>query len=373
MEVIGIICEYNPFHNGHLYHIQKIKELYPDSLIILCLNGYFMQRGDISILTKEDKVKLSLRYGIDLVIELPVFYGTQSADYFAHGAITLLSSLNITHLVFGSETSDLELLKSIASEQLQSDFVLEKEESLSYPTNLLRSLKHFDVIAPNDLLAISYIKEIMKLKKPIIPIAIQRTSSYHDTTSNDAIISASNIRDKYQKGIDVTPFVPFEDPSLFNHIDEQKFFEFLKFRIITSKHLDEYLDVVEGLDYKLKKEVLLSTTYEEFLHRIKSKRYTYNRMKRMCIHIFLGITKEPMELSYVKILGFNTKGKEYLNSAKKNFTLPTIVNKSSKQYQMEITSSLLYDLLTLQNTYTFEKKNQPIYRKEAMNKESSQK
>ena len=134
MEKIGIICEYNPFHNGHMYHIQKCKELYPNSLIILCINGYFTQRGGVSILGKEAKVKIALQYGVDLVVELPVFYGTQSADFFAEASIKILNALGITHIVFGSETTDIQKLTAYATKQLQQDFKLDKEKKskLSY-------------------------------------------------------------------------------------------------------------------------------------------------------------------------------------------------------------------------------------------------
>ncbi len=114
MKKIGLICEYNPFHNGHLYHIEKTKELYPDSIIILVLSTCFTQRGNISILTKEEKTEIALNYGIDLVIELPFIFSSQSADIFAKGAISILNELGCDTLVFGSESNDVEKLKEIA-------------------------------------------------------------------------------------------------------------------------------------------------------------------------------------------------------------------------------------------------------------------
>ena len=120
MHVIGIICEYNPFHNGHLYHLKKIKEIFPDSLVILVLNGYFLERGEISIISKENKTKIALQSGIDLVIELPFVYGTQSADIFANISITILEKLHCEYVVFGSEINDINTLEKIADYTLNN-------------------------------------------------------------------------------------------------------------------------------------------------------------------------------------------------------------------------------------------------------------
>ena len=131
MEVIGIICEYSPFHNGHLYHINKIKESYPDSLLVLCLNGYFLERGQISLLSKESKTRIALFYGVDIVVELPTLYGTQSADTFAEKSITLLHTLGVQKIIFGSETEDRNHLRELASLQLENSFKLENVYNIS--------------------------------------------------------------------------------------------------------------------------------------------------------------------------------------------------------------------------------------------------
>ena len=119
MKIVGLIAEYNPFHNGHIYHIEQIKKLYPNSLLILVLNGYFLERGEISVLDKETKTKLALKYGVDIVLELPVIYGTQSADYFAKGCLEILNKFAVDTLVFGSETNDVNFLTKIAKENLK--------------------------------------------------------------------------------------------------------------------------------------------------------------------------------------------------------------------------------------------------------------
>ena len=122
MDVIGIICEYNPFHNGHLYHINKIKELYPNSIIILILNGYFLERGEISVESVESKTKLALDHNVDIVIELPFIFGTNSADIFSEASLELLNELKVNKLIFGSESNDINKLKDIAEKQLDKDY-----------------------------------------------------------------------------------------------------------------------------------------------------------------------------------------------------------------------------------------------------------
>ena len=121
MEIIGLIAEYNPLHNGHLYHINKIKEKYPNSLLVLVLNGYFLQRGEVSIISKYDKTLLALEYGVDIVISLPTLYGVQSADTFANTSIKLLNYLKVNKIIFGSETNDIDKLTLIANKSLELD------------------------------------------------------------------------------------------------------------------------------------------------------------------------------------------------------------------------------------------------------------
>ena len=367
MEIIGLICEYNPFHNGHIYHIEKIKELYPNSLLILVLNGYFLERGEMSILSKEAKTKIALNHGIDIVLELPTLYGTQSADTFAKAALTLLDAFHVQKIVFGSELNDIEKLKEIVN-KIETDKYQEKvkellKKGINYPTALAKAIDtptNFN--HPNDLLAISYIKAIYKNDLKIEPISIKRTNAYHDIFSTDAIVSASNIRTKLEKKEDITNYLPLDSLENILTPNYNKLFELLKFKILTTPHLENFLTIEEGIENRLKKEIKNCNTYQEFIERIKTKRYTYNKLNRMCIHILLGITKEQNKnatLSYCKILGFNKKGQEFLKHQKENVKIPTIVDKNSIQCQIEITASLVYDLIMSTNTYNYEKKNQP--------------
>lgn len=215
MASVGIVCEYNPFHNGHLYHLNSIRKLYPNDTIVLVLSGNFTQRGDFSIIDKWTKVKIAKEMGIDLIVELPFVFATQSADFFAYGAISLLEALKVSKIVFGSENDNLTDLEAIAKCQVQNeDFdklvKIYSKFGLNYPTavsNALYDLTGKRIDTPNDLLGISYIKTILKNNYNIKPICIKRTTDYHDDVLNN-ISSATAIRKALENGLDVRKAVP---------------------------------------------------------------------------------------------------------------------------------------------------------------------
>ena len=361
MNIIGIITEYNPFHNGHLYHLKQIKKLYPDSIIILILNGYFLQRGEISLLSKENKTKIALEYGINIVVELPFVYGTQSADTFATMSIKLLNKLNVNKIIFGSECNDINLLKKLTQKQLNPEFdSLVKtylKTGLNYPTALAKATGEDFLYSPNDLLGISYIKAIIKNNFAIEPICIKRTSNYHDIASNEAIISASNIRNKLKENQDINKYLPEHIKDNLEKPNPDIYFKLLKSKIITDNSLNTYLDVDEGLEYRLKKNINSSTNLEDFINKIKTKRYTYNKLNRMFIHILIGLKKEDNleNNDYLKVLGFDLTGRNYLQK------LETKINfKNTLIHNYELKASLIYDLINNTNTYEFELKSKPV-------------
>ncbi len=364
MEIIGIICEYNPFHNGHTYHINKIKELYPDSLIILALNGYFLERGEVSILTKEEKTKIALENNIDLVVELPFVFGSQSADIFGEKSVLILSKLGVNKIVFGSESNDIAKLNSIAEIELNDSFNEKVKDylnkGLNYPTALNKAIG-ISTDSPNDLLGISYIKAIKKNSLNIEPITIKRTNNYHDLLSNDIIVSASNIREKYKKGIDVSNYTNYQDG--FKKIDEDLLFNLIKYKIISDDNLSKYLSVDEGIEYKLIKEINSVKSIEELILKVKSKRYTYNRIRRMLMHVLIGLTKEDMnkvKLNYIKVLGFNSKGQKYLNRIKSDILIQRKISDDYLEQKYELRASMIYDLISNCNSIEYELSNKPI-------------
>ncbi|MBQ4030147.1 MAG: nucleotidyltransferase family protein [Bacilli bacterium] len=369
MNVIGVIAEYNPFHNGHKYHIETIKQIYPDSLIICVLNGYFMQRGEISVLTKEDKTKICLENDIDIVLELPFVYGTQASDIFGYYAVKILNEFKVDHIIFGSESNNIELLNNIVDIQLlDPEYENKVKEYLdlgfNYPTAMKKALNiEEDITEPNDLLGISYIKAIRQINPNIIAETIKRTSSYHDTVSTDKIISAANIREKIKNHEVILKYLPEQIIPKIHNITNNDLFNYLKFKILTDQNIANYLDVDEGIEYRILKYVNVSNNIEELISNIKTKRYTYNKINRMLLHIMIGLTKEDnkkAELSYIKILGFNNKGQNYLKSIRKELTIPTTVDKESIIYQYELKAVYLYELASKQPLNNFDILNVPI-------------
>ena len=362
MDIIGIIAEYNPFHNGHIYHINKIKELYHNSLIILVLNGYFLERGEVSIISKYNKTKLALDHNVDIVLELPTLFGTQSADTFSDASIKILNELGVEKIIFGSESNDIDKLSNIAKKQIESELDIKKylSEGLNYPTSLNKALDS-NISTPNDILGITYIKTILKNKYNIEPITIKRTNNYHDISSNDEIISASNIREKIKNNIDITSYLPNKE--YINEINEKLLFDLIKYKINIIDDLSIYLTVDEGIENKLKKEINKVNTIDELILKIKSKRYTYNRLRRMLIHILLDIKKEDanLPLTHIHLLGFNKIGQKYINSIKKKTNIPilTKIDETDNIRNIELKASVLYTMLTNERT-EFEQINKPI-------------
>ena len=262
MESIGVIAEYNPFHNGHLYHLKKIKEKYKDSPIILVMTGNFTERGDVAIIDKWKRTEIDLKSGADLVIELPFPFATQSADYFSYGAITLLEQLHVTKVIFGSESNNIETLKLIAKTQNNNpDFdklvKIYSKFGKNYPTAISLAIKDLTneiITTPNDLLGVSYIKTILKNNYKIIPETIKRTNDYHGKNIEEKISSATSIRLALKENKNIDNQVPEYTKkylTAFHFIED--YYPLLKYKIITEKDLSIYNTVDEGIDKILKK------------------------------------------------------------------------------------------------------------------------
>jgi len=378
----GIICEYNPFHNGHLYHINKIKEMFPDDIIVLIMSSHFLQRGDSSLINKWDKTDIALSLGVDIVIELPFVFSSQGADIFAKGSIEILKNMNVDRLVFGSETDDIEILSNIANVQIDNDdFDLKVktylDEGISYPTALSKAvydLTNIKIDKPNDLLAISYIKEIKKQKANIKPICIKRTNDFHSLKLDNEIVSATSIRNALKENKEIKKYVP---SIVYDYLQKElsfteEYFDLLKYKIISDfNNLNIYHTVDEGIENRIKKYIYTSNSMDELINNIKTKRYTYNKVKRMLTHILCSYTKEEalrtQNSEYIRILGFNKKGKDYLNKVKKTSLLPIITgysNIKSEILDIEKRVSSIYFLPFKQKNKNYlmemEYKNKPI-------------
>lgn len=359
MASIGIICEYNPFHNGHLYHINKTKEMFPNSPIILIMSGNFTQRGIPSIINKWEKTKLALQYGVDLVIELPFVFASQSADIFAKGSIQLLKELNVSDIVFGSESNNVDDFINLANIQLNNkeyDKNVKKylDKGINYPTAMSKALKDISnifVTSPNDLLGLSYTKEIIKQNANINIHPIKRTVGYHDIIENNNFASASLIRNKLLNNENISNLVPYKSNNIIKNTNlhfTNNYFNLLKYKILTDSQIEKYQTVDEGIENRIYKYIIKSESIDDLINNIKTKRYTYNKIQRMLTHILCSFTKEEaanINNEYIRILGFSNIGKKYLNTIKKELTLPIIFNYKnniSKILDIEFRTTCVY-------------------------------
>lgn len=374
MHIIGLIAEYNPFHNGHLYQINKIKEMYPDSIIIAVVSSCFTQRGDVSVLNKWNKTQIALDNNIDIVIELPFVYATQGSDIFAKGAITILEKMKIDTLVFGTESDNLDIINLIADTQINNpnyNIIVKKylNKGINYPTatnNAVNDLTGYKIDSPNDLLALSYIKQIKIDKQNIKIINIKRTNSYHDNKIKDNIASASTIRKLNLNNKNIDNLIPYNLNYLYK-ISMNDYYPYLKYKVIEEEsNLNKYQTVDEGIENRLIKNINTSSNYEELISKIKTKRYTYNKISRMLLHILTDFTKEEaknLKIDYIRLLGFSTNGKKYLNKIKKTIDVPIITGYKkniSKILDIELKITKIYSLVTNSNLINEEYRNKPI-------------
>ena len=360
MKAVGIVAEYNPFHNGHLYQIEKIKELYPDYKIVVVMTGNFTERGDISIIDKYKRCEIALNHGVDLVVELPYPFSTQSADFFAYGAVTLLEKLKIEKIVFGSESDNLDDIKLIAQTQLDNPefeklVKIYSKMGENYPTAISKALYDLTekkIDTPNDLLGVSYVKVILKNNYKIEPITIKRTNNYHEIELDENLSSATSIRKALKSNKSIEGQVPYDTLDYFKDLHFiEDYYDILKYKVLTEEDLSIYQTVDEGIDKLMKKVIIKSNNYNELINNLKSKRYTYNKIQRMLLHILCNFTKEKRnkftDITYIRILGFNNNGRNYLSSIKKDVDVP-IISKITKhkdpmlEYELETTN--IYNL-----------------------------
>ena len=338
--VIGLIVEYNPFHNGHLHHIQEIDRLFEDNIKIAVMSGDYVQRGEPSLINKFEKTKIALSQGIDIVIELPAFYSTQSAEIFAKGSVNLLNKLSCSHIVFGSESNDLEKLKRIATIFMTKEFELSLREflaeGLSYPTAFSKAL--FDEkLGSNDILALEYLKAIKAINPKIEAYCIKREKTGYYDDEKDNFASATHIRkilldynkkkeDKLNKIKNLVPEFSYkileENFGVFSCLSD--FYDLIKYNIIKNhSNLKNIQDLEVGLENRLYKYSLENLKFEDFFNKVLTKRITISRLQRILLHSLFNLTETITErvknkVSFVKILGFSTKGQEYLNYLKKS-------------------------------------------------------
>lgn len=382
LNITGIVVEYNPFHNGHSYHISKTREKTNCDAIVAVMSGNFAQRGIPTIVDKWNRTKMALMNGVDLVIELPLIYSLSSAEFFAFGAVSLLNSLGIVNnLCFGSECGDAEILsfigKILIEEPLEFKKILKEnlDKGLSYPNarskSLIQFLNVFDdkkllthdleeiLYSPNNILGIEYCKSLIKLNSSINPFSIQREGgNYNSLSLDDRFSSATSIRkfikeNNTLKGIEshlpqnVYNILSSLKDNNYNFTFEDLLLPYIKYKSILFKDSIENLpDVSEGIHNRIYRFLGAAKSYDELVSSVKTKRYTYTRISRILCQFFLGFetfdtsTLRHEPCPYARILGFNDTGLKILKAAKQQSSIP-IYNKLPKDLDEILTLDLL--------------------------------
>ncbi|PEA60829.1 hypothetical protein CON74_11965 [Bacillus thuringiensis] len=357
-----MVVEYNPFHNGHLYHVQQTKKLTQSDIIIAVMSGPFLQRGEPALISKWYRTKMALANGVDLVVELPYVFATQKAETFANGAISILNALHVSEICFGSEDGQIENFYNTISVQKNEEETfnclvkqfIDAGNSYAKATSdafshILTSEKNIDMSQPNNILGFQYIKAILSQNSSIQAQTIKRFAShYHDETFNDQhIASATSIRKQLfsEEGSFTTiePFLPQATTSLLANYKQnygilhnwEQYFSFFKYKLMTmsSGDLRHIYEIEEGLEHRILSKIQNSSSFYSFMEALKTKRYTWTRLQRACTHILTNTTKEEIRSAnieqhapYIRLLGMSQKGQTYLSKNKKKIELPILTH-----------------------------------------------
>ncbi|MFC4766050.1 nucleotidyltransferase [Effusibacillus consociatus] len=384
MPVAGIVVEYNPMHNGHCYHIQKTKEKTGADTVVAVMSGHFLQRGEPAIVNKWARTRMALQNGVDLLLELPVVYSTQSARLFAFGSVATLDALGLVDvLCFGSEKGDLGSLMQLTDliaeppALLQTELEKELEKGLAYPAAFAAALRSYvlqtkeldpDLVNhPNNMLGLEYLHALRKLKSPIRPYTIQRLAAgYHDVTFTHAeIASATAIRKAIAENRAMNAFLP----SVNFDILKQEFdngrgpvtwnsFTQPLFALIARSTPDDLRSYAhfddEGLETRIIEALPYVSSVSELIYKVKTRRYTWTRIQRALTALLLGFTKEklrPLKLDSgpdsIRVLGFTEKGRTLLKKSASTARLPIFTNISENvpaMIDLNIQATTVYSL-----------------------------
>ncbi|KLO24083.1 nucleotidyltransferase [Marinitoga sp. 1155] len=368
MKVLGVIVEYNPFHNGHLYHLKKAKEIVKPDFTIAVMSGNFVQRGEPAIIDKFSRAEIALEMGVDIVFELPFLYSIQDANGFALGAIGILERTKVvTDIVFGSESADIETLNIISDiiykqpDKFKNLLKKYLKEGYSFPNarkyalihffeknNILKKEKVLAIEKSNDILGLEYLKALKYYNSKIVPHAIQRQgANYNDEEFKGSFSSATAIRKLWKE----------EMYELIKKSVPQKTYEILKreenlgkapifiedyeisllsfLRTLNRDDIQEIFGINEGLEQRIIEAAKQSASIIEFYRLVKAKRFTYTRIKRTLLSIYFRLKKgliyeaNKYGPQYLRVLGFTKKGRKLLSVMKEQIAYPIIVTPSN--------------------------------------------
>lgn len=366
MKTIGIICEYNPFHNGHAHQLHTLAQQHTDALRICIMSGSFVQRGEPAIFSKFDRARWAILGGADIVIELPTLYSTGSAQLFGTGAIRMVKALAIDALSFGSETTDLDALLDIAKrmdcESTQEQLRTYINEGMSYGAAFRKAL-HTEILnTPNALLGLEYIRAGLTYNAKLEYIPILRTSNHHEKRITDELPSGTALRQLIKsKGILSSQLQSIVPPLIASHmtqvIENGNYVNYNRYhdmvhslsRRTTPKELEKFGDFSEGIEYLWSKAAQLSS-WTAAIEEIKSKRYTYARLQRMGAYLTLGITKDILQNAmeegpqYARLLAFNDRGRQWLRN---EYEIPLIQKWAKAPNELSALGQTMHHIDTL--------------------------
>ncbi|WP_280769097.1 nucleotidyltransferase [Salipaludibacillus daqingensis] len=399
MKVLGLIVEYNPFHHGHLYHLQQSVKKTGADVVVAVMSGSFLQRGEPALVNKWSRTKMALQGGVDVVVELPYIHATQKAEIFADGAVALLQALSVTDLCFGSENGEIEPFKksvqwlSDHQELVNERIKIELEKGKSYPRafsdaylSINETDELLDLSQPNNILGFHYVQSVIKRHSSMRLHTITRTGShYHDQQMTDNhIASATAIRNNLLTGTTplstIQPFVPeYTFKELENYLatkgsfhNWEDYFIFLRYKLISesAENLKLIYECEEGLEHRLKREIIKANSFEDFIQKLKTKRYTRTRLQRLLVHLYLNTSKEFMEDSlrpqnppYIRILGMSQNGRKYLSQTKKERSTPLFSKASESNdpiFQKDVVASRLHGVIHPNSSFMDEFQEIPI-------------
>ena len=349
---IGIVAEYNPFHNGHLYQIEEIKKrMGKDMLTVAVVSGDFVQRGEFSYFDKWQKTEMALNHGVDIVVELPLYYSVQNAEIFSRMSTKILDYMELDFQVFGAEEEDIKVLDRIIELQEREEYKKNLMELMkkgnSYSTSQKLALSEYgygDAVKSNNILALEYMRTMKRENLGIKPYIIKREiSDYNEIEIEEgrkSIASATFIREEMLRNSgnpeNIRKFISEKTYEILKRFyisdrtdDEQlewknlknSMFKFLKYKLLmeTKKEIIKIYDMNDEIYARIYRGVSKSNTYEVFLKEVKSRNFSIKRIERIVLNILLNITKEAVdfELAYIRVLGFNQRGQEYLRQLKK--------------------------------------------------------
>ena len=362
MSIIGIVCEFNPFHSGHKHLIDCVKK--DNDVVIAVMSGNFVQRGEPAIFPKALRAKVALENGVDIVLELPFLYATASAEIFASNAVRILNAFGCDKIAFGAENSNLEQLNKVVDILCSNDFD-EKIKShlakgVSYPTARQKAFDsynvNFDISSPNNILAIEYLKAIKRQNAHLEPLVVERVGAgYNENCAIDNIASATHIRNLIYNNEYFENYIPSNSAEIYNesiangNIVSLEKYNLSALTLLRSKmnnELSSIANMAEGIENRIVSEIKANSNLNEIFDNIKTKRFTHSRIRRAVLSVMFDIDKKYLEIEapYCRLLGFNKKKSVQMGELAKNSKLPFVASYSDIQGLDDINASKVFEI-----------------------------